>query len=344
MQSPDRIPVAVLGATGLVGRRLVALLAEHPWFELCAVAASDRSVGRRYGSACRVRHPTLAGAIEQMTVLSCESAAGEAPVVFSALDSDTARRVEPELARRGALVFSNASAHRLEPDVPLVVPEVNPDALDLLGRQRRTRGWAGGIVCNPNCVVAIVGLAVHPLQRAVGIRRLGVTTLQAVSGAGHPGLSSVEILANVIPWIEGEEAKIRAETTKLFGDLPAVGVQANRVPVLHGHMACLAVECGRAIGADEVDAVYRDYRTSPDAAGLPSSPPMALEVVREDDRPQPVLDADRGGGMTVTVGRLRSDPVLGVGLVACGHNLVRGAAGAALLNAELAVRRGLLGR
>jgi aspartate-semialdehyde dehydrogenase len=342
MPLPERIPVAVLGATGLVGRRLVGLLVGHPWFELRHVAASDRTVGQPYGAACRGRQPPLPREVEGLVVQPCEPGACDAPLVFSALDAPAAARIEPWFAEQGRLVVSNASVHRMEPDVPLVIPEVNPDALDLLHRQRRARGWAGGIICNPNCVVAVAALAAHPLQRAVGIRRMEVTTLQAVSGAGYPGIASVDILGNVVPWIAGEEEKIGQDTARVLGAELAIGVQVNRVPVLHGHMACLAIECERAITEAAARAAYADYRVPPEIAMLPSSPPEALVVLEGVDRPQPALDADLGDGMTVSVGRIRADAALGIRLVACGHNLVRGAAGAALLNAELAVRRGFV--
>ncbi|TFG49511.1 MAG: aspartate-semialdehyde dehydrogenase [Gemmatimonadales bacterium] len=342
MHSAERIPVTVLGATGLVGRRLVGLLVGHPWFELRHVAASDRTVGQAYGSACRSRQLPLPREVEGLIVQPCEPGVCDTPLVFSALDATAAARIEPRFAERGKLVVSNASVHRMEPDVPLVIPEINPDALDLLHQQRRTKGWEGGIVCNPNCVVAIAALAAYPLHRAAGIRRMEVTTLQAVSGAGHPGIASVDILGNVIPWIAGEEEKIRHETARVLGADLAIGVQVNRVPVMHGHMACLAIECGRAVSEEEARAVYAGYRVPAEIAMLPSSPPEALVVLEGEDRPQPALDADLGDGMSVSVGRIRADAALGIRLVACGHNLVRGAAGAALLNAELAVRRGFV--
>ena len=342
MPLPDRVPVAVLGATGLVGRRLVGMLVGHPWFELRHVAASDRTVGQPYGAACRGRQPPLPREVEGLIVQPCEPGACDTPLVFSALDATAAARIEPWFAEHGALVVSNASVHRVEHDVPLVIPEINPDALDLLHQQRRSRGWAGGIICNPNCVVAVAALAAHPLHRAAGIRRMEMTTLQAVSGAGYPGIASVDILGNVVPWIAGEEEKIGQETARVLGADLAIGVQVNRVPVLHGHMACLAIECQRAVSEEEARAAYAGYLVPPEIVRLPSSPPEALVVLEGVDRPQPALDADLGDGMSVSIGRVRADAALGIRLVACGHNLVRGAAGAALLNAELAVSRGFV--
>jgi len=282
--------------------------------------------------------------VERLIVQPCDPVACDTPLVFSALDAAVAAGIEPRFAERGSLVVSNASAFRMESDVPLLIPEVNADALDLLHQQRRSRGWTGGIVCNPNCVVAVAALAVHPLHRAAGIRRMEVTTLQAVSGAGHPGVAALDILANVIPWIDGEEEKIRRETGRVLGAAFDIGVQVNRVPVLHGHMACLALECARPVSEEEARAVYAGYQVPPEVAALPSSPAEALVVLSGQDRPQPARDAELGDGMTVSVGRIRADPALGIRLVACGHNLVRGAAGAALINAELAVSRGLLGK
>jgi aspartate-semialdehyde dehydrogenase len=342
MPSGERIPVTVLGATGLVGRRLVGMLVGHPWFELRHVAASDRTVGQPYGASCRSRQAPLPREVEGLIVQPSEPGACDTPLVFSALDATAAARIEPRFAEQGRLVISNASAFRMERDVPLVIPEVNPDALDLLHQQRRTRGWDGGIVCNPNCVVAVAALAAHPLHRTARIRRMEVTTLQAVSGAGHPGVASLDILGNAIPWIAGEEEKIRQETARVLGAELAIGVQVNRVPVMHGHMACLAIECERAVSPEEAYAAYAGYLVPPEIATLPSSPPEALVVLEGADRPQPALDADLGDGMSVSVGRIRADAVLGIRLVACGHNLVRGAAGAALLNAELAVSRGFV--
>jgi aspartate-semialdehyde dehydrogenase len=217
MPSGERIPVAVLGATGLVGRSLVRRLVGHPWFELRFVAASDRTEGQMYGRACRTSQPPLPTEVERLIVQRCAPEVCGTPLVFSALDAAAAAQIEPRFAERGSLVVSNASAFRMEPDVPLLIPEVNPDTLDLLVQQRLSRGWDGGIICNPNCVVAVVALAAHALHRVAGIRRMEVTTLQAISGAGHPGIASLDILANVIPWIAGEEEKIRRETPRVLG-------------------------------------------------------------------------------------------------------------------------------
>jgi aspartate-semialdehyde dehydrogenase len=326
----DRIPVTVLGATGVVGQRIVRRIVAHPRFKLAGVAASVRSVGKRYSDAVHWIEEDLPEEVRDLIVLPCTPDAAWAPIVLSALDSDTARVVEPAFARAGCLVITNASAHRLDPDIPLIIPEINPDHLALLDQQREIRGWEGGIIANPNCATAVVALAIAPLVR-FGIRRIAVTTLQAASGAGHPGVASLDLLGNVIPWIAGEEEKLREEPRKIFGALGPEGItparfqispQVTRVPVPHGHMACIAVEFDEARKAREAREAYEGWSPSVSvAAGLA--------------RPQPRLDVERGGGMTVTVGQLREDGVFGLRLVALGHNLERGAAGAAVANAEL---------
>ncbi|MHB1168144.1 MAG: aspartate-semialdehyde dehydrogenase [Longimicrobiales bacterium] len=350
------IPVAVLGATGAVGQTFVRLLAAHPWFALTEVAASDRSAGRRYADAARWLAGDLPPAVAELEVLRCDPTAVGAPIVFSALDAATAAEVEPAFARAGRLVLTNASAFRMHDDVPLVVPEVNGHHLALLAHQRERRGWSGGIVANGNCAAIIVAMALAPLHAAFGIRQLFVTTMQAVSGAGYPGVPSLDILGNVIPYIGGgEDEKIETETRKFLGALeggtrarPAafgVSAQANRVPVEHGHTACLTVGFERSPSPDEAMAVLRAWRPPTIALALPSAPLSPLVVLEPDDRPpQPRRDADRGGGMSVTVGRVRTDPVLDLRLVACGHNVVRGAAGTAVLNAELLVSSGHVAR
>jgi len=333
----DRIPVAVLGATGVVGQRIVRRLARHPRFELVAVAASERSVGKRFADAIHWLETDLPDGVGELEVVPCTPEAAGAPIVLSALDATTAREVEPAFARAGSLVVTNASAFRMDADVPLIIPEINASHLTLLDLQRERRGWEGGIVANPNCATAVVALALAPLHRRVPIKRVAVTTLQAASGAGHPGVASLDLLGNVIPHIEGEEQKLRDEPRKIFGSPGMGGVtlssflvspQVTRVPVLHGHMACIAVEFEKAIEAREALECYEGW-----------SP--AVSVVAGLARPQHRIDVDRGEGMTVTVGQLREDGVFGLRLVALGHNLERGAAGAAVANAELVAGRSL---
>lgn len=347
----ERIPVAVLGATGTVGQKFVRLLARHPWFEVAAVAASEQSAGRAYGEAVRWREPVpLPERIACLPVRRCAPPL-PAPIVFSALDAAVAGPIEQAFARAGALVVTNTRTHRMDPDVPLVVPEVNPDHVALLERQRRARGWAGGIVANPNCSTAALVLALAPLHRAFGVERLFVATMQAVSGAGYPGVPSLDALGNVIPFIGGEEEKIGRETNKLLGTLEngavadakiVVSAHANRVPVLDGHTEVVSVGLRRRVSPEEAADALRGFRPPAPVPSLPSSPSPPIEVDPRDDRPQPRLDLERGGGMAVTVGRIRPCPLLDLRLVLLGHNTVRGAAGVAVQLAELLVARELV--
>lgn len=347
-----RIPVAVLGATGAVGQTFVRLLDDHPWFELVEVAASERSRGQCYGDAAHWLEGGMPASTSELTLLPCTPEAVTAPIVFSALDSSAAGDIEPAFARAGRYVLTNAKNHRLDPDVPLVIPEVNPDHLALLGVQREKRGWSGAIVANGNCSSIVVTLALAPLYEAFGIRRLFVTTLQALSGAGYPGVPSLDIVGNVIPFIGGaEEEKIETETLKMLGKLADRGVapasfpisaQVNRVPVEHGHTACISVELERRVSPEEAVDALIGWRGAVAGLALPSAPECPVIVTHAPDRPQPRRDAGAGGGMTVTVGRIRNDPILDLRMVAVGHNTIRGAAGASLLNAELLVARGMI--
>ncbi|HVX89731.1 MAG TPA: aspartate-semialdehyde dehydrogenase, partial [Gemmatimonadales bacterium] len=331
----ERIPVAVLGATGVVGQRIVRRLIHHPRFELVAIAASERSAGKRYGDALHWVEQEFPPEVLDLVVARCTPDDASAPIVLSALDAESARRVEPEFAKAGSLVVTNASTFRMEEDVPLIIPEINPDHLALLSLQQERRGWEGGVIANPNCATAVIALALAPLHRRVPIRRVAVTTLQAASGAGHPGVASLDLLGNVIPHIAGEEEKLRTEPRKLLGTLVGhrvvaarfgVSAQVTRVPVPHGHMASLAVEFDEALEAREARECFRGWE------GI-------VDVLDGADRPQPRRDVDRGGGMTVAVGQIRDDGVFGLRLVALGHNLERGAAGAAVANAELVAER-----
>ncbi len=350
--SRPRIAVAVLGATGTVGQTFLHLLHAHPWFDLVAVAASDRSTRRPLAEATRWVGSALPGRIAQMELVPCTPEAVDAPIVFSALDPSVAGEVETAFARAGRLVLSNARNHRMDPDVPLLIPEVNPDHLALLETQRRTRNWPGAIVTNANCAAIVVALALAPLHERFRVRRLFVATMQAVSGAGYPGVASLDILGNVIPFIAGEEDKIERETRKLLGRIEngrveeaelGITVHANRVPVEHGHTVCMSVGFERRVSYEEAVEVLEAWRGAAAARGLPSSPERPLIINMAEDRPQPRRDSDSGAGMTVVVGRVRADPVLDLRLVAMGHNTVRGAAGASVLNAELLVARGLAG-
>ena len=343
---PDRrTPVAVLGATGAVGQTFVRLLDGHPWFRLAEVAASERSAGRTYGEATRwVGNSDMPADIRGMMVRACDPSSVESGIVFSALDSSVAGDVEAAFARAGRMVLSNAKNFRMDDDVPLVIPEVNADHLGLLDVQRARRGWTGAIVTNANCASIMAVMPLAPLHAAFGINRLFVATMQAVSGAGYPGVPSLDILGNVVPFIKDEEPKIETEIQKMLGRRvngriePAtmvISAHANRVPVENGHTVCLSIGFERRASAADALDVLRAWRGDPAAHGLPSSPERALVVTDLVDRPQPRRDVDAGRGMTVTVGRVRDDALFDVKLVAMGHNTIRGAAGASVLNAEL---------
>ena len=349
-----KLPVAVLGATGAVGQAFIRLLAVHPWFELAEVAASERSAGRTYAEAARwIGDDAIPERVAALDVLPCDPAKVSSPVVFSALDSSVAGDVEAAFARAGRTVLSNAKNYRLEPDVPLVIAEVNPDHLDILDVQRRQRGWSGGIVTNGNCAAIATVLPLAPLHQEFRVKRVFVATMQAVSGAGYPGVPSLDILGNVIPFIKDEEPKLEAEVKKFLGTVSRstisnaeIGVSShtNRVPVEHGHTVVMSVELEERASIERIGAALRGWRGASEACGLPSSPDRPLVVVDQGDRPQPRRDVDAGHGMTVTVGRIRPDPMFDVRLVALGHNIVRGAAGASVLNAELMAATGRLER
>ncbi len=337
-----RLPVAVLGATGAVGQRLLARLAAHPWFEPVELVASDRSAGRLYRDAVRWLLPgEISPSITSRAVLG-PSAPLTSRLVFSALDAGPAREIEPRLAAEGRFVVSNASAHRMRADVPLLIPEINAGDLRLVDSQP----WAaagGGLVTNPNCCVAGLALALAPLRDAFGIEGVTVVTLQALSGAGYPGVASLDALGNVIPFIRGEEEKIPAETTRILGvDFP-VSVAVNRVPVEDGHTESVFVRLRHPASLDEIRASLARWRGDARARALPSAPELPLALLDGEDRPQPRRDVNRGGGMTVSIGRIREDLRDDIRFTLLVHNTERGAAGAALLNGELLAASGRLG-
>ena len=349
--TPQKIPVGVLGATGTVGQRFVERLSDHPWFELAAVAASDRSAGKSYADAAHWRLPTPLP--DRVASMSLRSVAEDLPcrIVFSALDAAVARDVEPACARQGKFVFSNASAFRMEPDVPLLIPEINSDSLSLIPRQQLLQGWKGAIVTNANCSVTVLALAVAPLHRAFSVRRAFVTTMQAVSGAGYPGVPSLDILGNVIPDIPEEAPKIERELLKILGSagensiVPApiaVSAMTYRVPVEDGHTLAVSVELERRAAPDEIARAWEDFRGPQDVRGLPSAPSAPILYSRAPHRPQPRRDVDSGGGMVTVVGSLKPCALLDWKFTALGHNTVRGAAGGSILNAEYAAAKGLL--
>ncbi len=346
-----RIPAGLLGATGTVGQRFIEFLADHPWFELAALAASDRSRGKAYAEATRWRLPSILP--ERIAAMTVRSVNEDMPcaIVFSALDAATAREAEPACARRGMLVFSNASAHRMEEDVPLLIPEINPDSLDLIDHQRSRRGWKGAIVTNANCSTMFLAMALAPLDRAFGIEKVVVSTMQAVSGAGYPGVPSLDILGNVIPDIPDEADKIEREVGKILGRTREASVEpasfpisamTYRVPVEDGHTKSVTIGLSRRVAASEVEAAWREFQGPEDVAGLPSAPERPVRYLSEPHRPQPRRDVSTERGMVALVGGLKPSPVLDWKFTVLGHNTVRGAAGASVLNAEYAAVRGLL--
>jgi aspartate-semialdehyde dehydrogenase len=347
----ERIPVAVLGATGAVGQTFIRCLAGHPWFDVVEVAASERSAGKRYRDVARWLEGVLPSHVGDLRVLACDPAQVTAPLVFSALDSSAAGELEPAFARAGRLVLSNAKNYRMAPDVPLVIPVVNASHIGLLERQRRERGWSGGIVTNANCAATVATLALAPLHEAFGVRQLFATTMQAVSGAGYPGVPTLDILGNVIPYIGEEEDKIEREIPKMLGrfDGDAIGeapirvsAQANRVAVENGHTVCMSIAFESRPSVEDARRALASWRGDESARGLPSSPECPIVVTDAPDRPQPRRDVGTGRGMTVLVGRVREDPLLDLKLVALGHNTIRGAAGGSVLNAEVLVSSGVL--
>ena len=346
-----RIPVAILGATGAVGQTFIRCLKEHPWFEIAELAASERSAGKTYAEATRWLEGELPSHLANTTVLPCDPAKLSAPIVFSALDAAAAGDLEPAFARSGALVLSNAKNFRMEPDVPLVIPEVNAAHLALLERQRQSRGWSGGIVTNANCAATVATVALAPLHEAFGVQQVFAMTMQAVSGAGYPGVPSLDILGNVIPYIGEEEPKIEREIPKMLGCVqggalvPAalrVSAHANRVPVEHGHTVCMSIKLEKRASVDDARAALAAWAGDQSVRGLPSAPERALILTDALDRPQARRDVGSGAGMTVVVGRVREDPQLDIRLVALGHNTIRGAAGGSVLNAELLVATGVV--
>jgi aspartate-semialdehyde dehydrogenase len=344
------IDVGVLGATGMVGQQFIRLLEHHPWFRTTWLAASERSEGRTYAEAAtwRLASP-LPDAVRGLRVDGCTPGKGPR-LMFSALDAAAADDIEPAFAAAGHIVVSNARSYRMDARVPLLIPEINADHLALVEPQRRERTWTGAIVTNPNCSTVVLAMALAAL-RPFGLRSAIVTTFQAVSGAGYPGVPSFDILGNVIPAIAGEEEKMQTETQKILGALEdgtvvphpvVVSAHTNRVAIVDGHTltASVALDANPAL-ADVIDAV-RAFRGRPQSLGLPSAPAQPLVYTDAPFRPQPRLDAERDGGMAVTVGRVRACPVLGLKFVALGHNTIRGAAGAAILNAEMMVADGML--
>jgi aspartate-semialdehyde dehydrogenase len=349
--SQQKISIGILGATGVVGQRFIQMLENHPWFEVAWLAASDRSAGQIYGDAVRWRLKTpIPDHVRSMTV-SNAAPDGAPRVIFAALDAGIARELEPQFAAAGCAVVTNSGAFRMQENVPLVIPEVNADHLPLIEKQCWRRDSGGYIVTNPNCSAIGLVVALAPLHRKFGVDSLFVTTMQAVSGAGYPGVASLDILGNVIPYIAKEEEKMEEETRKLLGIIAgdriepadfAMTAHCNRVAVEDGHTESVSVKLKQAASADEIIAALNGFTSTPQELRLPSAPAQPVRYDSAPDRPQPRFDVDRGNGMTVSVGRLRPCGVLDYKFTVLSHNTIRGAAGAAVLNAELLKVRGLL--
>jgi aspartate-semialdehyde dehydrogenase len=346
----NKYPIGILGATGMVGQRFIQLLENHPWFEIAWLAASDRSSGKKYGEAAkwRLEFP-LPERIANMTVSPADPS-GAPKVIFAALDSDIAREMEPKFAAAGCAVVSNSSAFRMHPDVPLVIPEVNAEHLHLIEEQSWRKESGGYMVTNPNCSAIGLVMALKPLEERFGIDQIFVSTMQAISGAGYPGVPSMDILGNVIPYIKNEEEKMEEETLKLLGRFEGHEVKplaarmtahCNRVAVEDGHTESVSIKLRRPATREEILAAWAEFKP---LAGqqLPMAPEQPIEFAPQDDRPQPRLDRNRGRGMGVTVGRLRPCGLLDWKFTVLSHNTIRGAAGAAILNAELLASLGKL--
>jgi aspartate-semialdehyde dehydrogenase len=348
----EKIPVAILGATGAVGQRFIQLLDNHPWFQVAALTGSQRSEGKSYGEACTWVIPgdMPTWAID-MPVINNDSPQLNVPLAFSALPAVNAQEVEPMAAKRGITVCSNASSYRRESDVPILLPEVNPDHASLVSIQRQNRGWKGCIVTNPNCTSTGLTVALKALQDALGLSRGFVVSMQAVSGAGYPGVASLDILDNVIPYIEGEEEKVAFEPCKMLGKLekgqiqPAnltLSVHCNRVAVSDAHMVCLSIEVEKKVSVEEVAHILHSYQAPEISRDLPSTPRPVIILRKEKNRPQPSRDRMAGHGMSTVIGRLRPDSIFDYKMVILSHNTIRGAAGGSIYNAELLVKMGLI--
>ena len=344
-----RIEVGILGATGMVGQHFIKFLQGNPWFELKWLGASDRSAGKKYRDAMTWHLGVVPETVADMTVQDCKP--GNAPrLLFSAMDASVATDIERAFAQAGHIVVSNSRNHRMERDVPLLVPEINADHLKLVPGQQRVRGWKGQIVTNPNCSTIVLTMGLAPLKQ-FGITKIVATTLQAISGAGYPGVASMDIMGNVIPFIGNEEEKMEQETQKILGEfrgdhiepLPArMSAHCNRVPVVDGHTVTVSVELAAKPSETDLRHAFDHFTAEPQKRKLPSAPPRPVIYMEQKDRPQPRKDAERERGMAAFVGRLRPCPVLDYKFIALGHNTVRGAAGAAVLNAELMLSEGML--
>ena len=347
-----KIKVGILGATGMVGQRFVQLLENHPFFHLSDLIASRQSAGKTYAEACQWQLASPMPKNVKSKIVKRIESDFDCQLLFSALDSQIARNVEEKFARAGFVVVSNASAFRMAPDVPLIIPEVNADHLQLIEIQKKNHGLSSGfIVTNPNCSTVPLAMFLHPLHQQFGVAKTMVTTMQAISGAGYPGLPSLDILSNIIPFIQDEEKKIKTETNKILGKMTTAGVeparfavsaQVNRVPVLDGHLLSVSVKLKKKATLNSIRSTLSEFRGVPQEFQLPTAPQIPIIVRDEKNRPQPRLDVDSGNGMSIVVGNIRPCSVLDFKMTILSHNTIRGAAGAAILNAELLVTQGYL--
>ncbi len=349
----EKVDVAILGATGSVGQRFVQLLEDHPWFRVKELIASERSAGKRYGEVCDWRVSAAPPEASAGIRIQHHEEPVQSRLVFSALPGGLAREVETQLAAEGKRVFSNARDNRMETDIPLMIPEVNADHAAAVRVQQQNRGWQDGfVVTNPNCSTIHLVLALKPIWDAVGIEKVLVSTMQAASGAGYPGVSSMDLIDNVVPYIGGEEEKMEIETRKLLGAWSGSGfefanleisAQCNRVSVRDGHTETVNLKLGRAVEPEEIIEILESYRGEPQRLDLPSAPKHPIVVRRQPDRPQPILDRNVEQGMASVVGRVRRCSIFDIKFVVLGHNTIRGAAGASILNAELFHANGMVG-
>lgn len=347
------LKVGILGATGSVGQRFIQLIQNHPWFKLTELAASERSAGKTYKEAANwFLDEPMPDAVKNIIVKPCDPTQLNCDLVFSGLDSEVAGEIEENFATHDFVVISNSKNHRFDSDVPLLIPEVNPDHIKIIDHQRKNRGYKKGfIVTNPNCSAIGLVIALKPLHDAFGVKKVFVTTMQALSGAGYPGVSSLDIIGNVIPYIGGEEPKIETETLKLLGSLEenrfinadmVLSAHCNRVHVQDGHLECVSVELGKKPSIDEVKKMFAEFSAEPQKLKLPFAPEHPIHVVSEENRPQPRPDRMRDKGMAVTVGRIRPCNIFDIRFALLSHNTIRGAAGAAILNAELLYKKGYI--
>jgi len=344
-RSMKKIPVTILGATGTVGQRLIQLLSPHPFFEIVSLAASERSAGKRYDEVVQWKLETpIPEQAASMIIKACRPEAGE-HIAFSGLDSAVAGEIELAYAKAGCAVLSNAKNHRMEEDVPLVFPEINPDHLGLLAVQKKRREFSTGcIVTNSNCAIMSFVPVLYVLDRHFGVTDVAVVTLQAISGAGYPGVPSLDILGNIVPFIKDEEEKIQSEPLKILGRFEndsitpspiRISASVNRVPVIDGHLASISVKFRNRPTAADIHTHLEQFRGLPQKLKLPLAPERPIIVHRDPSRPQPRLDANADKGMAVSVGRIRPCNVMDFKMTCLVHNTIRGAAGAAILNAEL---------